>query len=89
MRINREQIIKDLSTEDILFLVDSLKNLTWHEDHLIRKIAIDYYGEDNTMHFSMLAVPLAIELNERFKELEKKVSDLSWRSLPEPPKGDM
>jgi hypothetical protein len=63
MKIHKS--ISNLSNEDLSEIISSLQNITWEEDALLRKLAMSVYEEDTVMHMLNLAVPLAMELNNR------------------------
>lgn len=57
--------IKKLSDSELREVIRSLQNVTWEYDALLRTLAKEIHGEDNVMTMLMLAVPLAVELEER------------------------
>lgn len=57
--------IKELTDFQLREAIRSLQNVTWDENALLRVLASKIHGEDNTMTMLMLAVPLAVELEER------------------------
>ncbi len=59
------QVIKDLSNDDLRFVIKSLQNITWDEDHKLRQLATAVHEEDTVVTMLALAVPLAMELEER------------------------
>lgn len=57
--------IQNLPTNYLREIIRSLDNETWEEDAPLRKLAIAVHGSDNIMLMLGLAVPLAIELDNR------------------------
>ena len=57
--------IKELTDIQLREVIRSLNNVTWDEDALLRTLASKIHGEDTVVTMLMLAVPLAIELEER------------------------
>ena len=53
--------IENLSDEELLFLVEEIDSLHVAEDSLLRKVASQYFGSNNTMDFirvGMLILPI-------------------------------
>ena len=61
-------VIKHLPEDELRKVIQSLSNRTWEEDALIRKLAIQVYGEDTIMTMLGLAPALAMELEIRTRK---------------------
>ena len=66
----KEEIIQRLTDNELSVLTRSFRNTSWEEDHIIRRIACEYYGlpegEETVMHMMGLAVPVAMEWQRRW-----------------------
>jgi hypothetical protein len=60
--------IKYLPEDELREIIQSLSNRTWEEDALIRKLAIQVYGEDTVITMIGLAPALAMELEIRTRK---------------------
>ena len=65
-RIHNE--IKELTDLQLREAIQSLQNVTWKENDLLRVLARKIHGEDNIMTMLNLAVPLAVELEQRTRK---------------------
>jgi len=60
--------IQYLPEDELREIIQSLANRKWEEDALIRKLAIQVYGEDTVMTMLGLAPALAMELELRTRK---------------------
>ena len=67
MKVNN--ILKNLSDDKLLVLVEEIKNPVFPEDALIRKVILDAFGEINilALQINELLWPLLEVISERFK----------------------
>lgn len=65
---NIHPYVQELSNEALIEAIDSLKNPTWNDNAVLRKIATAVFGNDMVMEMIACAVPLAMELSCRVKE---------------------
>lgn len=58
--------IKNLNDDQLREAIRSLQNVTWEDDDPLRLLSCEVYGPDSSVTtMLMLAVPLAVELEER------------------------
>lgn len=57
--------IEKLTDTQLREAIQSLQNVTWESDAILRVLASKIHGTDNTMTMLALAVPLAVELEKR------------------------
>lgn len=68
MKTHIPKPIQYLPEDELREIIQSLANRTWEEDALIRKLAIQVYGEDTVMTMLGLAPALAMELELRTRK---------------------
>jgi len=57
--------IKELNDFELREAIRTLQYVTWEENALLRVLALKIHGDDNVVNMLSLAVPLAVELEER------------------------
>lgn len=60
--------IRELSDDDLRFIIQSLKDVTWPDDHPIRKLAVEVFGDDAVLQMLGLAPSLAMEMEIRSRQ---------------------
>jgi hypothetical protein len=75
------EVIKNLTDFQLREAIRSLQNTTWDENALLRVLATKIHGDDNVVSMLSLAVPLAVELEERTSKNIKHTSDLLLETL--------
>ena len=68
MKTHIPKPIQYLPEDELREIIQSLANRTWEEDALIRKLAIQVYGEETVMTMLGLAPALAMELELRTRK---------------------
>lgn len=65
MNYKTPSAIKNLSNSQLSEAINSLQNITWEDDAILRKLALEIHGKNDVLTMLLLAVPLAIEANSR------------------------